>query len=229
MRQYYVLLYALLFVFFSSFKPNQACEYAKSNISYVKSEIDKAIAMDDLQLVRFHTYKALNAIEKSKLQLSECGCDDAIANIAEGAEHLKQATKASSLASSVILLKKALVETSESLEALSTHKQHNTAYGNDVLTMNTSTSSKNIPSNHLYSQKKLRQAIDSSLTKYRESLDKVVNTVGCKEARDFANRIFENCEQELLKPNLSEGKKYYNLKTKEITAEALEKLSDCAR
>ena len=70
----------------------------------------------------------------------------------------------------------------------------------------------------------LERKIDSSLISYKKSLEKVVQTVDCQEALAYATRIFEHCELELLKPNLTEGKKYYNLRTKEITAQALEEL-----
>ena len=227
MKLHYLILYAFIFSLFSAFKSNPACAYADSNISYVRTEIEKAITKTDLQLVRYHTYKALNAISKSKKQLEECGCEYAMENIIETSEHLKQATRATSLASSEILLKKALVETIEGLDALKNHDQHNSAYGNDVLVMNTASTEKEEASHEPPSEKMLRQKIDSSLIKYRKSLAQVINTVDCKEAHNFAERIYNDCEQELLKPNLSEGKKYYNLKTKEITAEALERLKDC--
>jgi len=195
----------------------------------VKTEIEKAISNKDLQLVRYHTYKALNAISKSKKHLDACGCEYAIENLTEGSEYLKQATKATSLASSEILLKKALEETTESLEALKNHEQHDSVYDDDVLVMNTTSPTKKRTYKEPHSKKMLRQKIDSSLIKYSISLTQVINTVDCKEARVFAERIYNDCEQQLLKENLSEGKKYYNLKTKEITAEALEKLGNCGK
>ena len=73
----------------------------------------------------------------------------------------------------------------------------------------------------------LQEKIDISLETYRESLLKVVLTVDCKEARAFAERIYKHCEKELLKPNQTEGKKYYNLRTQQITAQALEELGNC--
>jgi hypothetical protein len=51
--------------------------------------------------------------------------------------------------------------------------------------------------------------------------------VDCKEAKAFTQNVYRICEQQLMKPNLSEGKKYYNLKTKEIAANALKKLGNC--
>ena len=69
--------------------------------------------------------------------------------------------------------------------------------------------------------------IDDSLIPFEESLQKVVNSVDCKSARAFAQRIFQNCEQALLQSDISERKKYYNLKTQEITANALRDLGNC--
>ena len=77
-------------------------------------------------------------------------------------------------------------------------------------------------------KKDLFETIDTSLEKYRISLDKVVQSVNCKDATAFASRIYAECEAQLLKPNISEGSKYYNLRTKEITAEALTKIGDCS-
>ncbi len=228
MKLHCLMLYAFLFGLFSAFSPDQPCKYADSNISYVKMEIEKAIVMKDLQLVRYHTYKALIAIEKSRKKLQECGCIYAVENITKGAEHLKMASKATSLASSVILLNRALEDTIESLEALNNHEQHNSLYGNDILALNSASPEKKKASVRPPSEKILKQKIDSSLGNYRKSLERVVNTVNCKEARDFAFGIYDHCEQQLLKPELSEGKKYYNLKVKEITSEALEKLGNCA-
>lgn len=232
MKQLQTIL--LLFIslgLFSSFKPNQSCDYASSNIGYVKSEIEKAIAMTDLQLTRFHTYKAINAIEKSKKELDSCGCEYAIDNITLSSEHLKMATKTSTLASTAIFLNKALKETSDTLTSLKEHNTHKSSYGNDVLALNTVnlTNESEHGSYTPPTEELLKQKVDSSLTSYRASLDKMISTVNCREARAYADRIFEQCEQQLLKSNLSEGKKYYNLKTKEITAEAIEKLGECGK
>ncbi|AYN68777.1 hypothetical protein D1013_16015 [Euzebyella marina] len=230
MKHLKYILYLFTIGILSSFNTNQSCNYASSNISYVKTEIEKALDMSDLQLSRFHTYKAINAIEKTKLDLEKCGCEYAIDTISEGSEHLKLATKTSTLASTNILLNKALEETKSALESLDEHEGHISVYGNDQLSLNTVNphGEKKI-TYEPPSEKLLRQKVDSSLASYRKSLDKVVSTVNCVEARAYANRIFEFCEQQLLKPNLSEGKKYYNLKTKEITAEALTKLGECGK
>ncbi|WP_373517577.1 hypothetical protein [Pricia sp.] len=185
--------------------------------------------MTDLQLMRFHIYKSLDAIAKSKLQLEDCACEDASERIIETSELLTSATKTTSLAGTRILLEKALQNTVEGLEALYEHEQHDSPYGTDQLTVNTTDikTGKNlsIPPD----EKILKQRIDSSLTTYGASLQKVVNTVNCKEARAFATRIYQHCELQLLRSDLSEGKKYYNLRTKEITGKALEQMGECGK
>lgn len=222
-----IFFYAILFCIFSSFGLTQACEYAGSNISYVQKETEKALEKNDLQVMRFHIYKALDAISKSDKQLADCGCKHAADSLVEVSELLKSATKTTSLASIRILLEKALHHVTEAHEALRDHEQHDSPYGTDDLTVNTT----NIRTEDTLpvppDEKILKQKIDFALKKYKISLQKVINTVNCKEAKAFATGIYENCEQQLLDSNLSEGKKYYNLRTKEITGKALEILDDC--
>lgn len=225
---YSFVIYVLFFCLLSSFKPKQACQYAESNMGYVKSETEKAIAENDIQLARFHTYKAINAIEKSTVQLDECGCKQASEIITESSEQLKMATKAASLAATHIILEKAKNNITESLALLKEHEGHQSVFGNDVLNMNT-TDIQGLTARKPTTEAFVHRKIDSSLALYKVSLEKVIATVNCKQAKAFANRIYYQCEQELLKADLSENKRYYNLKTKEITAVAIEKLGNCGR
>jgi len=221
------LMSVIAFILFSSFrvsKTNLECEYAGSNISFAKSQTEKAININDINKARFFAYKALNAIEKSKKQLSICGCAHAEENVEESLKNLKLAIKATSLSSTKILLTRALEYASGGLESLEEYHIHKSKYASDVLVLNTmDTKTNRINSG----AKTLNEKIDISLNKYRASLNKIVETVNCEEARAFAENIFNHCESELLKDNLSDGKKYYNLRTKEITAEALEKIGNC--
>jgi len=228
MKLLYFILSLFVFTSSSSFGASQDCDYANSNIGYVKSQTKKALSMKDLQMTRFYTFKALTALEKSKKQIEDCGCEYATDSTVENIEYLKNATRATSLAGTRILLNKALKFSVESLEAIANHHEHDSIYGSDNLIMNVDNSE--APTTMAFLDNvKIRQKIDASLAKYKNSLDKVINTVDCAKARDFAQNIYENCEQELLDPNLSESKKYYNLKTKEITETALERLGSCGR
>lgn len=210
----------------TSFKSNHACEYAGSNIGYIQSQTEKAMATEDINMSKYFVYKALNAIEKSKSQLEDCGCRHAMGLIHESSVNLVNATKATTLSGSKILLKKALDMVAGSLEALDGHDSHNSRYSDDILAVNTKTSIKEKNKN-LLDKKVVEKKIDVSLEKFRESLDKVVESVDCKEALAFTQNIYRICEQQLLRPDLSESKKYYNLKTKEIASKALERLEGC--
>ena len=218
----------VLILFFSfSFVKNKACAYADSNIGYVKQQTLKALECTDLNTARYYTYKALNAIENSRKQLESCGCEDASKSIYDGLENLKNATQTSSLNGTKILLNKALENTIASLESLEAHDLHSSKYASDILVVNTKNAESENASFMVPQGKALEYKIDLSLVKFQHSLKKVVTSVPCGEAHDFADRIYKNCENELLKPNLSEGKKYYNLRVKQIVAKALEELGDC--
>ncbi len=207
---------------------NKACAYAGSNIGYIKTQTQKAIAAQDLNTSRYFAYKALNAIEKSRKQFEACNCDYANKNIFESLDNLKKATRVSSLNGTKILLNRALENVLGSLEALDKHDElHGSQYASDVLAMNTKTSEKEKIGMKQPEGPALRKQIDQSLLNYQNSLDKVVSSVDCKDAYAFAHRIYRHCEEQLLKPELTEAKKYYNLRTKQITEKALDKLKQC--
>jgi hypothetical protein len=227
MKQFY-LLCILCVCTLSANTGDNASEYAGSNISYIKSQTQKAISAEDLNSSRYYAYKALNAIEKSRKQFEACNCDYAMKSIFEGLENLKKATRVSSLNGTRILLKRALDNTFGSLEALEKHDElHGSRYANDVLAMNTMASESQNQAMKKPDGAVVRKQIDDSLLSYKTSLDEVVRSVDCKDAYTFAHRIYRHCEQELLKPDLTEAKKYYNLRTKQITSEALDKLKKC--
>ncbi|MGB5357184.1 MAG: hypothetical protein WBN11_10875, partial [Eudoraea sp.] len=64
-----------LFFLYSAFAINdKACDYAASNIEFIRTQTVLAIKAKEVKTSRYYAYKALNAIEKSKIQLTECGC-----------------------------------------------------------------------------------------------------------------------------------------------------------
>lgn len=208
---------------------SKACDYAGSNLGFVKSQTEKAIAAEDLNQSRYHAYKALNAIEKSREQLDECGCEYASKSILEGLDNLKKATRASSLQGTRIFLGRALDSTMGSIDALEQHDElHKSAYASDVLALNTKSSEEEKFRSIKPTGKALEDKIDQFLVDYKNSLDRVVKSLDCKEAYAYASKVYDHCEQQLLNAKLTEAKKYYNLKTKEITAEALEELEGCS-
>lgn len=206
-----------------SASPNQACINAGSLIGFIKDHTQNALRADDLEISKYHAYKALKTLDKSREQFEACGCDYASKSITDTRSDLVLATKIGTLNGAQVLLKRALENASASMDALMEHEEsHTSDYANDVLTLNTKD----------YNRSRLDEAaveakIDSSLQNYRNSLEKVVTEVPCVEAVVFVRRIYEHCERQLLKPNLSPAKRYYNLQTKEITENALQRLRQC--
>lgn len=213
----------------SSFAPNKACEYMGSNIGYIQKQTQKALETNDINISRYYAYKALNAIEKSKKQFMACGCELAEKSIQESSEHLKRATRVTSLTSAKMILNKALTSTQNSLEALDEHEEvHDSRYGSDQLSLNTKDSYLEQQKGMMPVGEALQKKIDQALINYQNSLQEAVRSTPCKEAYRLALTNYERCEEQLLRADLSEAKKYYNLKTKQITEAALEQLRDCA-
>ncbi len=226
MKTHYFTLCLAIWLF-SSFKPSEACNYAGSNLGFVKTKTEKALAVNDINKARYLTYKAISALQKSKDQFDDCGCEYATSSIEESLTNLLLATKASSLNGSKILLKEALKNTVSALETIKDHDSHNASYSSKELAVVNVIPKKELAARKRPEEKLLHKKIDASLVNYKIALDKVVDSVNCKEARAYAEKVFNLCEQQLLKPDLSEGKKYYNLKTKEITASALARIGEC--
>ncbi len=225
MKLLYLCIGCIAFCLFSSFTSSEACSYAGSNINFVKTQTRKALDESDINKARFHTYKAIKAIQTSTKTFNDCGCKNADTSINESVMHLKDAVHATTLRETKRLLDIALRHTNDAINALERHRTHNVAPVSNDTPIDAATEAENISKE--VTDKKQKQSIDNSLLNYKDSLDNIVDSVDCTEAKEFANKIFLRCEQELLKNNLSEVKKYYNLKTKEITAKALGKLGNC--
>ena len=78
-------------------------------------------------------------------------------------------------------------------------------------------------------EKALEAKIEDALINYQQSLNEVVEGVPCEEALVFVKRIYTHTQAQLEKENLTPAKKYYNLRTREITENALDRLSACSR
>lgn len=222
-KTYINLILVIFFISLSSFENLRECEYAEANIEFAKSQIEMALEKPDVNLLKYHTYKAIGAIQKTEKKLTNCGCEFANKDLEEGIKNLKSATKQEKLFKAKDLLLKSLENIMKGLNSLSEHEYHeeqNRDASQNSLSHNEA-SKKPESVNPIYKE------IDQSLEKYRKSLNTVVETVNCKEASSFVENIIQQCESQLLIENLTEGKKYYYLRTKEITANALEKLSDC--
>lgn len=211
-----------------SYKNHNACEFAGTNITYVLNQTQKAIETEKINLSKFFAYKAINGVEKSKEQIIACGCNSSKKLIYEGLDNLKKATKANSLVISKGFLTKALENIHKSLKEIETHKFHTNQSLDNLLAMNSKNMEvKTIVPVTLVANDSIQKKIDTILLKYEKSLHEVVTTVNCKEAKAMANKIYLNCETELLKTNLTQAKRYYNFRAKEITKKALDLLGEC--
>ncbi len=225
-----VILFLLLGNVFllSAATPSEACINAGSMIGFVENHVRNALDSEELNLTRYHTYKAINTIEKSRSQFDECACDFARKNIIQSLDNLKMATRVTTLEGTRILLFRAMDDLQAGREALEEHEEtHESPYGSDVLALNTVDSPSSGMMLSTLSSEAVEARIDTSLIAYRESLQEVVEGVPCREALAFVKRIYDHCERQLLREDLTPTKRYYNLRTKEITENALNELRGC--
>ncbi len=228
MRSFILFLCAGSFWLQAAALPGEACLNAGSLISFIENHVQNALRAEDLNLSRYHAYKALNTLEKSRDQMLACGCEYANKHLEQGLGNLKMATRVSSLEGTHILLRRALENTRAGRDALEEHDaSHDGPYDNDLLSMNTSTSASLAGPSRPETEAQLRQRIDLSLKSYENSLQEVVEGVPCQEALTFVERIYAHCERQLLRDDLTPAKRYYNLRTKELTESALEQLRGC--
>ncbi len=225
-KRYFMFCFAILCLF-PSFTPSEACSYLDSNMTYVQTQTNKAIEDHSIDKAKFYIYKAIKTIQKSSTKISECGCKDAEDNILKSLLNLKAAARAKSINGSKTLLKESLQNIYKALSNIAKHENHDYALVSKELKMENSISNQRKSYISKYSTAELHRKIDISLQKFEASLNVVVDSLNCIDAYKFTKRVFEECEKELLKNNLSEGKKYYNLKTQQIASEALSRLGNC--
>ncbi len=209
--------------------PSPGCLDAGSMIGFIENHLEDALEAEEVSLTRYHTYKAINTLEKSRGHFEDCGCDIAKKYIFESLENMKLATRINSLEGSRILVRRALNGTKDGEAALEMHDElHDDPYESDILKLNTSDSLSRVASGEdPENARRIEQQIDASLEAYSNSLENVVKGVPCREALEFVQRIYEHCERQLLREDLTRAKRYYNYRTKEITEGALSKLGDC--
>lgn len=212
----------------SSFSVPNACEYANSNLEYIKSKIQVAAEANDLKMAKYHAYKALNGIEKTKGNFLDCGCEGTIESLEMALSQLKTATRAEFLEDSKQALHRALENTIIGIKVLKAFEHESSSpYGNDFLTMNT----KEIMDGPNWLSPPpsgtIKEQVQECLLEFEMSLEKVVTNVDCAEAKRFVTNIYEESRLILLNTGLSEYKKQYHQRVKMLSQGALQKIGDC--
>ncbi|MHA7864383.1 hypothetical protein [Flagellimonas marinaquae] len=215
--------------FMTSFtKPANACQYASSNLEYIKSKIQDAIKEDALPMAKYHAYKALNGIEKTRENFLDCGCEGALESLENTLSHLKAATKSSDLKKSKSALHKALETATIGGNVLNSFAQETSSeYGSNVLVLNTKNVIDFQDGSLLTQGSTVKKQVHQCLLGFESSLDKVVAEVECNEAHRFITNIYEESRLILLNTELSQHKKEYHQRVKTLTQEALQQLGDC--
>ena len=199
-------------------------------IGFVKEQTERSLDEKDLSLVRYHAFNALNAIERSRAQLQACGCDYARKNLLESLENLKLSTRVSTLEATRIPLSRAMEYTAAALEALQQHPiTHGRSNGQDPKAA-VNTSFRQAQARRVFEEERILETkIEEALQNYERSLKNVVEGVPCREAVVFIRRIYTHSKNQLLREDQTPARRFYNLRTKEIAENALDRLRECNR
>ncbi|SDQ56613.1 hypothetical protein [Flagellimonas zhangzhouensis] len=217
-----------LLIMTSAFKTPQACTYASSNLDFIKTEIEKAVSSKDINIAKYHAYKALNSIEKTRNNFLDCGCDGTIESLEKTLSHLKIATKSDNLRSSKTDLHIALENVLIGEKVLRIFEEETTSsYGTNILVMNTKQALETENSILLTQGNAIEKQVHNCLLSFETSLDKVVTDVDCPDAQRFITNIYEESRLILLNTELSPHKKEYHQRVKELSENALNRLKKC--
>lgn len=200
-----------------------ACEFANSNLEYIKGKIQEAVAAPELQMARYNTYKALNGIEKTKHNLQDCGCRSTQERMDLALSQLKGAARAGSLWESKQLLDQALENTLGALGALRDFRGGNPGPHDSRPTID----SRGQDWLFRIPDVTVREQVEESLSAFESSLESVIREVECEDARRFVADIYQETRSNLLNKELSKHKKEYYLRVRALTEQALKKLGDC--
>ena len=228
MKSLRYLLGICTFFLLTAATPGDACINTESMIRFVEEETGQALEEDELNLIRFHTFKALNAIERTRNQLHTCGCDYARKNLLESLEKLKLASRVTTLEGTRIPLSRAMEYIMAATEALRLHDEmHERPFGQELMVSDTGMPSQTQARRLIEEEKAIEAKIEEALINYENSLKDVVEGVPCAEAEAFVRRVYAHSLKQLESSNLTPARKYYNLRTKEITENTLDRLGGC--
>lgn len=179
-------------------------------------------------MARYHAYKALNSIEKTRSNFLDCGCDGTIESLEKSLSHLKSATKSDNYRHSKTDLHRALENVMIGEKVLRIFEEEtNSSYGNNVLVLNTKQALETENAILLTQGKAIKQQVHNCLLSFETSLDKVVTDVDCPDAQRFITNIYEESRLILLNTELSPHKKEYHQRVKTLSESALNRLKNC--
>ncbi|MET1260081.1 hypothetical protein ABV409_12085 [Flagellimonas sp. DF-77] len=219
---------ALCLLLFSSFGNYNACKFANQNTGLVVEQTGLALGATTLQMAKYHGFKALKSVSKTKENFEDCACEEAMRSFTIAEENLKEAVKANTLADAKAFLTIAMNSSKISRAELDAFEKINrSAYSDELLVMNTKGTISEQGGIIVPESDKARLKIEDSLERFQTSLDQVVAYVDCEDAFNFISKIVTKSDAELAKETLSEAQRYYHSEIKKIAYEGLLELNTC--
>ena len=211
-----------------SFTNINACQMANADVISIKEHTQTALETQSLEMAKYHSFKALSGLEKTKTNLNDCGCEPALETAKDTEFNLKKAVRSKSLEDSKSYLKLALQNTLVTIDALRNFEQgYDSSYGDDILVLNTKEVLNEQGGILLSPAKQMQQKMNESLTEFETSLAAVVQHVDCEDAFNFINKVIGKSNRNLEKATLTSAQRQYHTRVKSIALDALKSLDGC--
>lgn len=228
MRPIYLILMLSLYGLSPSYGSGQGCLSAGENLQFIQRQTRSALNAGDINTLRYHTYKAIKAIETSLADLQGCGCSEAEQQLRKGDEILKKAAAEKSLRGGRILLYQALEHAAQSMDILEKHQEkHGHVFSEEFIKRMNGMPTLLAEQERKEKESADRARIDESLQAFKASLTQVIETVDCEEAHKFIRKIHNQAQRALERSSLSNTQRYYQEETMAICAEAMTALGEC--
>lgn len=228
-RTFSVLLGGLSLLLMASFTTYKSCKVANVNTLFIKEQIQLAIAATDFEKSKYYTYKALKAVYATKKNFKDCGCKDASKQLNLAEQNLKNVVRSGGMEDAKIFLDIGIKNMNICLDVLAQFDENkaDSSYDHNLLVLNTVNDSNTNTTIWHSENSALWETLEPSLNKLRNSLDDVINTLECGEARTFMKNMQKDNKAKLNKPDLSQLRSYYFRSVDNIIENALLKIEGC--
>ncbi len=209
------------------------CLNAYSNASYGLSHAKKSLESHNFDHQQYYAERALEAFEKTRLLVNQCGCDASLNSILNGMENLQKALDPKDWEMGRYFTKKAVADAQMLMTTLDSctgevrHPLQDTdtviAAGEERIAVRNSKSS-----DELKAQLQLKRIAEITLIEFSQKCRELGEITGCGTVPSFTGAFMSRTEAELEVESLQETRKFYMQQYMIIQNEALQAFKKCA-
>ncbi len=224
---FYVLLLSVVSTSYAD------CLNAYSNASYTLSHAKKSLESHNFDHQQYYAERALDALEKTRLLVGQCGCDASLNSIQNGIDNLRKSLDPKDWEMGRYFTKKAVADAQMLMTTLDSctgglqvpqqDPEMETAgieegpVGNEIK-----------PSGELKAQLQLKRIAEITLVEFTQKCRELGEITGCGSVPAFAGNFLTRSDEELENETLEATRKFYMQQYMNLQNEALLVLKKCS-